>query len=319
MARKREKRKRIIKERRKDEEALYYVLERDLDREAVFPEHDGWYSQISFGKGKRIDYVIKYGSRLYGIEVKKGIPSPEHFEQAKKYSTALNGVFLAYPSDRIGEANYISEIEENKFGDIGLISLTLFRSYITRKTKKFERKSEQIWNEMFLDNKEYLNYLDEIGWENSDRLPATILEDGCFWVSFTKNYEKSEELYRLIFRPIDWRGLAVLYGASFATSLHRFFSKNDLWKRYCKELKWKSFRLYKLVQCNLAVMRSYGNLLWMYSLSGSALFLRKKICAILKEKLGKKTWDDLKEKIHEWKNKHREKQIKYEKEFAIIN
>ena len=84
----------IRKERQSDEDSLYYVLERDIDREAIFPEHDGWHSQVSFGKGKRIDYVVKYGNRLYGIEVKTEIPKPVHFVQARRYCNALNAVFL---------------------------------------------------------------------------------------------------------------------------------------------------------------------------------------------------------------------------------
>lgn len=36
-----EKRRKVRKERRREEESLYFILERDLDRDAIFPEHDG--------------------------------------------------------------------------------------------------------------------------------------------------------------------------------------------------------------------------------------------------------------------------------------
>jgi len=47
-----EKKRKARKERRRDEESLYYILERDLDREAIFREHDGWYPQVSFGSNR---------------------------------------------------------------------------------------------------------------------------------------------------------------------------------------------------------------------------------------------------------------------------
>jgi len=76
---KKEKEKFIHKERRRDEESLYYIVERDIDREAIFPNHDGWYSQISFGRKNRIDYIVKYGNDVYGIEVKKDLPNSKTF------------------------------------------------------------------------------------------------------------------------------------------------------------------------------------------------------------------------------------------------
>jgi hypothetical protein len=94
LIRRKERRKRVLTERRRDEESLYYILERDLDREAIFQGHDGWYSQVPLGKRKRIDYVVKYNKKIYGIEVKKDFPNERHFEQVEKYRNTLNGVFL---------------------------------------------------------------------------------------------------------------------------------------------------------------------------------------------------------------------------------
>lgn len=316
MVRRREKRKRVLRERRKDEESLYYILERDLDREAIFPGHDGWYSQVSFGKGKRIDYVIKYGDKIYGIEVKKDFPEDKHFEQAEKYRNALNGIFLAYPSDGVGQAVYVSETKESKFPDVGLVSLTLFRSHIIRRARQGERQIEQIWKDLLFDDKEYLNYTPkEREREQLDRLSKTVLKDGCFWVSLNRSHEESEDLHELSLCKTDWRGLGILYGASFATSLHRYFSMEELWKHFCKDLGWGGFNLGKLELCGLTYSRIYGNLLWMWTLSETSIFLIDKIRKALKEYLKENEWTRLNEKITQWKLEHKQTQTKCEKEF----
>jgi len=311
-----EKRKRVIREKRRDEESLYYVLERDLDREAIFPGHDGWYSQIAFGKRKRIDYVVKYGGRVYGIEVKKDFPKDKHFEQAERYRNALDGIFLAYPSDGVGQAVYVSEIKESKFPDVGLVSLTLFRSHIIRKAKQNERQSEQIWKDLLLDDKEYLSHVAK-EWEPEqlDRISKTVLKDGCFWVSFSRTFEESEDLHEFSLCETDWRGLALLYGASAATSFHRYFSIEDLWKRFCKDLGWAGFQLGKLELSGLASSRTYGNLLWMWTLSEASILLMDKIRKALKEHLGESEWVRLNERVNGWKLDHNQIQTRCEKEF----
>lgn len=312
----REKKKRILREKGRDEASLYYVLERDLDREAIFPGHDGWYSQVSFGKGKRIDYVVKYGDKIYGIEVKKDFPKTDHFEQAEKYRNALNGIFLAYPSDGVGQAVYVSEMKESKFPDVGLISLTLFRSHIIRKARQSERQTEQIWKDLLFDDKEYLNYVTkEWELEQLDRLSKTVLKDGCFWVSSNRSYEESEDLHELSLLKNDWRGLGVLYGASLATSLHRYFSLEDLWEHFCKDLAWANFSLGKLELCGLTYSRSYGNLLSMWTLSEASVFLIDKVRKALREHLDKNEWTKLNEKMTQWRLDHKQTQTKCEKEF----
>ena len=135
---------------------------------------------MQFGKGKRIDYVVRYGDEIYGIEVKKGFPNKEHFEQAERYRSFLNGIFLAYPADAVGQAVYISELKESRYPDIGLISLTLFRSHIIRKAKRTERQHEQIWKDQLFDYEEYLKNAKNWKREPLDCLTETILEDGCF-------------------------------------------------------------------------------------------------------------------------------------------
>lgn len=311
-----EKKRRIRKERRSDEESLYYIIERDLDREAIFREHDGWYSQVSFGKGKRIDYVVKYGDSIYGIEVKTGVPKPRHFDQAKKYCNALNGVFLAYPSDRVGEAVYVSEVKEHKYMDVGLISLTLFRSHIIRKAERRERQSEQIWENEFFDEKEYVKYVKTFRWERADGLPSTVLRDGCFWISFSPMGGESEEpYYRLPFNKSEWKGLGLLYGASRATSLRRFFSIDHL-SGIREGLGWKSFALLGWVQCDLVSTRSYGDHLWMYGLNLRAHSLLSEIREALRKRLGTGEWKKLNRSINEWKRQHRANQSKYENEIV---
>jgi hypothetical protein len=303
--------KRVYKQRQIDEQSLYYIVERDLDREAIFEQHDGWYSQVSFGKGKRIDYVVRYGDEIYGIEVKKGFPRKEDFEQAEKYQGSLNGIFLAYPSDAVGQAVYISELKESLYPEIGLISLTLFRSHIIRKAKHKEREHEQIWISMHFDDAEYLKYIKNLSPAPLDRFAQTVLDDACFWVKYNRNYEKTNDFSSLSFNKVDWRGLAILYGAHFSTSVHRFFSINDLYENYCKNIGWKSFDLTKLELCNLAILRSYGTLEYMGSLSDASFFFIDKVRKAIKKQLGEKEWENLNNKISEWKSHHKEKQEKH--------
>lgn len=311
----REIKRKILRERQSDEDFLYYVLERDLDREAIFCEHDGWINQVSWGRGKRIDYIVRYGDRIYGIEVKKGTPNYRHFEQANKYCDALDGVFLAYPSDRVGQALYESE-RKREYMNVGLISLTLFRSHIIRKVKPCTRSNEVVWNKYANDEK-YLEELKSSDWERSDSLPATLLKDGCFWISYSPNGKEKRRNYRLPFNKSDWVGLGLLYGAIFATSVDKYFSYSQL-RRKRRDLGWKSFNLWGLVQCDLAWTRTYGERMEMFSFSPHAYFLRDQIREALIRELGKGEWDKLTAKISEWKRQHRSEQKQYEKLVADI-
>ncbi|MHA1676611.1 MAG: hypothetical protein ACTSU6_05475 [Candidatus Njordarchaeales archaeon] len=297
-----------------DEKSLYYIVERDLDTGAIFRFHDGWYSQVPFGKGKRIDYVVRYGDEIYGIEVKKGFPNKRDFEQAERYLGFLNGIFLAYPADTVGQAVYISELKESSYPDIGLISLALFRSHIIRKAKRKERRYEQIWREWF-DEKEYFK-----GIRSSDqrtqlyRLSETVLDEGCFLVTYNRNYEKVSDFSRLSFNESDWKGLATLYGAHLSTSIDRYFSIKDLYDNYCKDIGWKRFDLTKLELSNLAVYRSYGTIDYMWSLSDASIFFIDKIQNALKKYLGETEWKKLNNKIKEWKLRHKENQTRHKRE-----
>lgn len=305
----------IRRERQSDEDSLYYILERDLDREAIVPEHDGWHSQVELGKSKRIDYVVRYGERIYGIEVKTGIPKSTHFVQAERYCNTLNGIFLAYPSDRVGEALYVSE-KKQEYKDVGLISLTLFRSHVIRKAQFCQRQSEQVWINEF-DEKKYRKWIASMPWERSDGLPATVLHDGCFWASYDTKGMESETCHRLPLTKSDWIGLGLLYASIYSTSLDRYFSiKYFLEKR--KSLGWKGFSLWNLVMCDLADVRTYGDRLLMISLNPHAHFLESRLRLALKRKLGKKEWARFLEAIEEWRDQHKVDQEKHEKEFIEI-
>ena len=92
---KRVRRKQPKRPRRKDEASLYFLIERDLDRETIFSEHDGWYAQIGVGNG-RIDYAIRYGDLVLGVEVKSGFPKRNHFRYViDKYRDSFDALFLA--------------------------------------------------------------------------------------------------------------------------------------------------------------------------------------------------------------------------------
>ena len=69
------------KKRRDDEASLNYVLERDLDRNAIFELNNGWYTETSTtkkykngGMKGRIDYIVRFGDRLIGIDMKAYFP-----------------------------------------------------------------------------------------------------------------------------------------------------------------------------------------------------------------------------------------------------
>ena len=72
--------KRRLRERRRDEKSLYYIIERDLGTEAIFKGHEGWKRQIKLPDGI-IDYALKYGNYVFGIEVKFDFPVSGHFDQ----------------------------------------------------------------------------------------------------------------------------------------------------------------------------------------------------------------------------------------------
>jgi len=286
-----------------------------LDREAVFPANDGWSSQVSLGKRNRIDYVFKYGNSIYGIEVKKGVPCQRDFEQALRYLPFLNGIFLAYPSERAAEAPLMSK-KRVAFSDVGLISITLFRSHVTKSAKHRERATDQIWKE---NNEE--NFLSDVRtnwkWDNYDRIAATAIDDGCFWVSYKSNGKRCD-LSRQPLLKSDWIGLALLYAANRAESMFKYFSY-DVLTNLQKSLGWKGyFNLSTAVQCDLADLCSYSSRLHTFSISNQAVFLETPLRKAIKREIGAEKWTQLLEKIGELRTLHRTHQHSSHNEFIVF-
>lgn len=164
------------KTRRSDEENLYYIIERDLERETLFPWNDGWIPQAKVTKKgrKTIDYVVQYDKDLIGIEVKFDFPRVNDFEQVQEYREAgtLNGIFVAYPSDRVGEA--VKLIEKEDLKEFGLISIALFHSHVISKAQLFRRQDDYLFDEYFDKRKKEQEIKDdydkEVWWLEEDIL-----------------------------------------------------------------------------------------------------------------------------------------------------
>jgi len=287
--------------RRGDEKSLYYILERDLDRGALFPENDGWLPQVKTTEkhNYKIDYVVEYDQRLIGIEVKYDFPKKWDFDQVKEqYEPSLNAVFLAYPSDRVGEA--LSFIEENRdYRNFGLLSLALFRSHCIKKARLREsRYDDYLWKQYFDKEKMIKSIAKNPGWHFSkkDRQRAII--------ELNKKPEKS------ILTEDDWRLLCLILHLYDVYGYNKFFAwegKSGIQRKYFKVFD--SYPNYPsgLVYASLVTDYSYGSMLTMLSLTDEALYYRQKIEQVLAEKhlraLGK-----VKKFQSEWKQNRRIKQ-----------
>jgi len=309
-------RRRIGRERRSDEDSLYYILERDLDREAILRSHDGWYSQVPLGRRKRIDYVVRYGDGIYGIEVKTGLPDLKHFEQVEKYRSQLDGVFLAYPSDRAGEAFFLSE-NRKKYTDVGLISLTLFRSHIIRKSREFKRAYNSVLNDTFSVPPRYTEEVREWDWDKYDNLPATVLKDGCLWVSYygSGKYDKTT-LHQWNLARSAWIGLGLLYIISSAISLDKYFSFDYILQVW-KETGLRSFDLWPWVLCNILDVRTYGERAWSCSFYRRGHYHFGRIVEALKANLKRNEWRKLRQKRRDLMRNHLQEQKEYRREFVF--
>ena len=89
-------------------------------------ENTKYFRGRMYPKKNDLDFIAYKEGVFYGIEVKKGFPRKRDFKQAERYLGFLNGIFLAYPADTVGQAVYISELKESSYPDIGLISLALW-------------------------------------------------------------------------------------------------------------------------------------------------------------------------------------------------
>jgi len=295
--RRRVPRKQHKRPRRKDEASLYFLIERDLDRETVFSEHDGWFAQITT-VGGRIDYTTRYDELVLGVEVKSGFPKRGHFRDvADKYAKSFDALFLAYPSDRAAEAFSVGGGRSGKFSEIGIISVALYRTHCIRRALVVERERDDAW-EVFDEDV----YWDEISEYITKRRLKTIdsILSGEGHISL---------------RQRDLRSLAVLYSMSRATSVDKFHSLDMLWKKHCKNLRWKGNVNYSnLLNAGLVSDRSYGVMLSLFNLTHEAYYRKKQLEKYLKEELGIRKWDKLLEHSGLWKREHRAQQKDLEEE-----
>jgi hypothetical protein len=309
---KRERKRKIRQERRSDEASLYYIIERDLDRGALFPEHDGWVRQVQTGKGT-VDYVVKYGKKLLGIEVKVGFPDIRHFEQvSKKYSRALDAIFLAYPSDAVAEALFISESKAT-YPNIGLISIALYRSHIARPATIIQRTYQKIWNDQF-DDRAKMKRIKRQGFKTKYQIPATAVECGGSMVSYSKSGEELPEDDFEVSEISSNAGyaLSVLYHLNKIFGAHRYFSYSEL-KKYLAHVNYRAFSPRQLIRVGLADFRSYGDSELFLSISEGALFLVESG----RVPDGEFFYSDpnIKKAAKIWKKKHEEEQKKQSGDF----
>lgn len=307
----REKKRRIIKERREDEESLYYIVERDLDRDALFPGNDGWYSQVVTRSG-RIDYVVKYGDKIFGLEIKQGPPSLEHFDQAlKRYAKYVDGIFLAYPSDRAGEAYFLSESKQ-RGTDVGLLSIALYRTYCIRPAKFTRRESQVIWDNYFTLKR--LDFLDK-----SERYGGTTLNVGGVYVSIDKDdfYGENAKTKVMKFNKTEWQSLAVLYALKEVKGPFKYHTLDELQKAKI-DLGWGGYIDYSFLPLTgLIEKRMYGDCLLLFTISNALLVFEKKFKKAVEENIGEKEWQKLNEWIEKNRKNHISNQRKRLKEFLV--
>jgi hypothetical protein len=234
-------RAKLAHEHRRDEESLYFILERDLASGALFPYNNAWFSQVST-KGNRLDFVVQYRDKLLGVEVKFDFPRLDDFGQADRYRKVVDAVYLAFPSDRAGEALYLSETKR-KYPDIGLISVALFRTYCIRRALYERRKSNVIWSsDYFFDEKAHKKwYQEEHKKENLSSLERhllSILKERKFYSSISKHGQlDSENVYDFSLPKREWQGLALLYALTKVKGFNSIHTQRDL-TDLGKELNW---------------------------------------------------------------------------------
>jgi len=296
--RKKARRKQPKRPRRRDEQSLYFLIERDLDRETFLAEHDGWYSQVSAGRGV-IDYAIRYGNLVLGVEVKSGFPKLSHFQQVvNKYRDSFDALYLAYPADRAAEAFYVANRGGSReFSEIGIISIALYRTHCIRRALVVERENDEVWEEF--DEQLYRKNISEYINRAKVRIVDSIFA-GTGHIILTER---------------DWRSLAVLYGMSRATSVDKFHSLDKLQEKYRKDLRWKGYVNYSnLLDSTIVYGRFYGRILGLFSLAHETYYRRGKLRQRLREEIGHKDWKRLNEQIKNWKDKHRRQQKEMMKE-----
>lgn len=303
----------IKKQRRRDEESLYYIIERDLDREVLFPGNDGWFPQVEV-ENCRVDFAVKYGDRILGLEVKKSFPMLGDFRQASKYSTSLDAVFLAYPSHAVAEALFISEYKRH-YLEIGLVSMALFRSHCIRPAVFSRRRNNQTWDSYFNESYGSEDWVYDF---EEDSLAATVFKDGCLWVSYDEDERYRKEVVRLELTKIEWNSLAMLYALTEATSAYRFHD-GDILDRLMKEkMGWNTYDFTKLLKAGIVEDFSYGSNLWLCRLTDAANMYKENMKKVLRKNLGNNEWKKIQNLIKVLKIKHSEEQRKRLREFLVV-
>lgn len=298
-----EARRRARREHRRDEESLYYLLERDLDSGALFPFSNGWYPQVSVGRN-RVDFVLKYGDRLLGVEVKFGFPKRKDFEQAERYRPLVDAIYLAYPSDRAGEALFLSESKEF-YPDIGLISVALFRTHCIRPALVRKRETDRLWRDSnyYFDMDDFAAHLRELrdSPNTTVRRSLSVLHESrlLFEVDQDGRFEQGRVFRHRV--PLkEWQELAALYALWRAGGPLRDHTQDDLDKT-TKRLGWRYGYFDLLLQTPLVYKQDYGTNLTTYSFTDAGLACEADIRIALKRELGLGQWRKVLRRTREMK------------------
>lgn len=118
------------------------LLFRDLVEGRIFKENDGVIQETKIkGCGKIVDFLLKYGGKAIGIEVKIW-PESSHFDEYLKYSRSLDAMFLAVPQEYVGLAKEYRE-EKSEYKTVGIIGISLnARSNIIEKASRLSPESD---------------------------------------------------------------------------------------------------------------------------------------------------------------------------------
>ena len=158
------------------------LLYRDLLKESsdLFPENEGVILEAQImsrrRRRKRVDLVLKYGSKLIGIEMKAWPPFDEGYRKAVKYSRYFDMTFLAVP---VSYVRYAVGIKRD-YPEIGLLTVSLntgstviFPAELNRTTRvaKEDILFDYFWYDVAsLDDKRLENYYRLKVWPGLERI-----------------------------------------------------------------------------------------------------------------------------------------------------
>lgn len=285
-------------ERRDDEATLYHLVDRDLQRGVLFKGCNYWGIQEKLRNGAKIDYAIRHGDYLLGIEVKQDVPRTADFNQVtRKYQKFFDGVFLAYPADYAAQALYVGSQDGEQ--TIGLISLAPFRSNVFRPAKLEGRKDNYLWDDKYDDGQWIQNQGEANRWEL--QLAKTALLEGGIWTSFDKKLGLSEGGKSVGFirlRSREWGTLAAAYLASQVYAYLQLIPHQELWRLQKKVLRLGFPSTKKLVAARLVDELTYGRgRINTYCLSLASCNLLEDVKSALKSRLPRGGWSRLREAI----------------------